>query len=95
MANTRPSGKKNQVSILENLLDLQGVSHSLVRFQAFGRFRFVLRIGSATADLPLCCDIQRCNFTLALLELPNPTRTAMAFNVKVVSRRNRAAIASF
>jgi hypothetical protein len=57
--------------------------------------RFVLRIGTATADLPLCRDIQLCDFAFALLELPNPTRTAMAFKVNVFSRRNRAAIASF
>jgi hypothetical protein len=73
----------------------EGSAISSVRFHAFGRFRFVRRIGTATADLPLCCDIQLCNFAFALLELPNPTRTAMAFNVNVVSRRNRAGIASF
>jgi len=64
-------------------------------FHAFGRFRFALRIGAATADFPLCRDIQSCGFVFALLELPNSTRIAMAFKVNVVSRRNRAAIASF
>jgi hypothetical protein len=60
-------------------------------FHAFGHFPLVLRIGTAAADLPLCCDIQRCNSAFALLELPNPTRTAMAFKTNVGSRRNRAA----
>jgi hypothetical protein len=77
-----------------HLVRVRGVIASLV-FHAFGRFPLGLRIGTATADLPLCCDIQLCNFAFALLELPKPTRTAMAFNVNVVSRRNRAAIASF
>jgi hypothetical protein len=51
--------------------------------------------GTAAAALVLCCDIQLCSFVFALLELPNPTRTAMAFKVNVVSRRNRAVTASF
>ena len=34
------------------------------------------------------------NLALALLELPNPTLTAIAFKDNVVSRRNRAAMAS-